>query len=112
MRARSSTRRRSETLAAGETTSLTTSWDTAGVEGEHVLFLVLDVRDDVTEQREDNNVVRVPVVLQDADTFVSPVYVSPNGDDVQDEAAFFSAPPKSRSMCAWKTGRASLRGSF
>jgi subtilase family serine protease len=76
-------------LAPGDTASFETLWDTTGIEGEHALYLVLDVRNDVTEQREDNNVVRVPVALQDADVFVSPLYFSPNGDAVQDEAAFF-----------------------
>ena len=74
---------------AGATSSFEALWDTSGISGEHALYLVLDVRDDVVEQREDNNVVRVPLALQDADVFVTPVYFSPNGDGVQDEAALF-----------------------
>ena len=76
-------------VAAGETVSFSASWDTTGIEGEHALYLVLDVRDDVAEQREDNNVVRLAVALQDADVFVTPLFFSPNGDGVQDEAALF-----------------------
>ncbi|MGH9388935.1 MAG: CARDB domain-containing protein, partial [Vicinamibacteria bacterium] len=78
-----------EALAPGETRTLSFSWDTTGIEGEHSLYLVLDAGDDVLEVREDNNVAGVLVALQDADVFVTPGYFSPNGDGVQDEAAFF-----------------------
>ena len=76
-------------VAPGETKSFSASWDTTGIEGEHAIYLVLDVRDDVAEQREDNNVVRLAIALQDADVFVAPLFFSPNGDGVQDEAALF-----------------------
>ena len=76
-------------LAPGESFSFSVDWDTAGVEGEHELLLVLDVADLVREQSEGNNVIRFPLALQDADVFVTPIYFSPNGDGVQDEAAFF-----------------------
>lgn len=82
----------SETFALvvpGEIASFTASWDTTGVEGEHTLFLVLDVASVVREQREDNNVASVPIALQDADFFATPLYFSPDGNGVQDEAAFF-----------------------
>ena len=45
------------------------------------------MRDDVAEQREDNNVVRLAIALQDADVFVAPLFFSPNGDGVQDAFA-------------------------
>jgi subtilase family serine protease/flagellar hook assembly protein FlgD len=76
-------------LVPGEIASFTASWDTTGVEGEHTLFLVLDVASGVREQREDNNVASVPIALQDADFFATPLYFSPDGNGVQDEAAFF-----------------------
>ncbi len=76
-------------LAAGEIASFTASWDTTGVAGEHTLYLVLDVASAVREQREDNNVAGIPVALQDGDVFVTPLYFSPDGDGVQDQAAFF-----------------------
>ena len=69
--------------------SFSASWDTTGIEGEHAIYLVLDVRNDVAEQREDNNVVRLAIALQDADVFVAPLFFSSNGDGVQDEAALF-----------------------
>ena len=75
-------------LDPGARGSFVAEWDTTGVEGEHALYLVLDVRDDVNEQREDNNVVRVPVALQNADVFVAPIFFSPNGDRIQDETVF------------------------
>jgi subtilase family serine protease/flagellar hook assembly protein FlgD len=76
-------------VAAGDTGGFVSTWDTSGLVGAHALYLVLDVRNDVREQREDNNVVRAPIALQDADVFVTPTFFSPNGDGVQDEAALF-----------------------
>jgi subtilase family serine protease/flagellar hook assembly protein FlgD len=83
-----------EALPPGAGATFGGSWDTAGIEGEHAVFLVLDAGDDVLESREDNNAVRVPVALQDSDVFVTPVYFSPNGDGVQDEAALFFRLPE------------------
>jgi hypothetical protein len=85
-------------LLPGEVASFDALWDSTGVEGEHRLFLVLDVLDAVREQREDNNVIEISVALQDSDLFVTPLYFSPDGNGVQDEAAFFyrvSASPVS-----------------
>lgn len=76
-------------LSSGETFSFSASWDTTGLAGDHALFLVLDGAGAVREQREDNNTIRVPASVQDADVFVTPLYFSPNGDGVQDQAAFF-----------------------
>ncbi|HLE68746.1 MAG TPA: CARDB domain-containing protein, partial [Vicinamibacteria bacterium] len=76
-------------VGGGQVVSFQAFWDTTGVEGEHALYLALDVLGGVREQREDNNVVRLPVALQDADLFVTPLYFSPDGNGVQDEAAFF-----------------------
>ncbi len=77
------------TLPAGETYTFEGTWDTTGIDGEHHLLLVLDVSNAVREQNEGNNVVAIPVAIQDADVFVSPLYFSPNGDGIQDETAFF-----------------------
>jgi subtilase family serine protease/flagellar hook assembly protein FlgD/fibronectin type 3 domain-containing protein len=85
-------------LPPGETFTLHASWDTTGLAGDHALFLVLDVSGAVREQREDNNVVRSPASVQDADLFVSPLYFSPNGDGVQDEAAFFFRAPSASTV--------------
>jgi subtilase family serine protease/flagellar hook assembly protein FlgD len=76
-------------LPPGEIASFSATWDTTGIEGEHAFFLVLDALDSVREQREDDNLLRVAIALQDADLFVTPLYFSPDGNGVQDEALFF-----------------------
>jgi hypothetical protein len=76
-------------LPAGQTFTFTGSWDTTGLAGDHALFLVLDVKGAVREQREDNNTAVIPAAVQDADIFATPLYFSPNGDGIQDEAVFF-----------------------
>ena len=57
------------TLSPGESATFTAIWDSTGTTGEHELFLILDVNGDVREQREDNNLVRRSLALQDADAF-------------------------------------------
>lgn len=71
-------------LSAGQSVVMTLAW-TAAVEGEHEFSVLADADEVQPEANEGNNLSRRAVVVQDADTYVTAAYFSPDGDGAFDE---------------------------
>jgi subtilase family serine protease/flagellar hook assembly protein FlgD len=71
-------------LGPGASETIPLVWTPASPPGERTVSLQVDPDGLVTEQDEGNNLVRRPVVVQDADVYLTEPYFSPNGDGVKD----------------------------
>jgi subtilase family serine protease len=71
-------------LAPGASVVLTAQW-TVATEGEYLVSALADADDQLPEANEGNNLSRRAVIVQDADTYLTAAYFSPDGDGVLDE---------------------------
>jgi subtilase family serine protease/Tol biopolymer transport system component/flagellar hook assembly protein FlgD/fibronectin type 3 domain-containing protein len=71
-------------LGPGGAETVSVVWTPASPPGERTVSFLVDPDGLVVEQDEGNNTVRRPVVVQDADVYLTETYFSPNGDGVKD----------------------------
>ena len=74
-------------LGPGALETVTLSWSPSAPAGARPIRLTVDPDELVAEQDEGDNTVRVVVVVQDGDLYLSAPYFSPNGDGVLDETS-------------------------
>ena len=72
-------------LAPGASAALVLPWTPGAPPGPRVLRLVVDPDGIVAEHDEGNNEVRLTVVVQDPDLYLTEPFFSPNGDGVKDD---------------------------
>jgi Tol biopolymer transport system component/subtilase family serine protease/fibronectin type 3 domain-containing protein len=65
------------------------SYDTADKEGVHTITIIADSNNFLSEHNENNNSASRSFVLQDADLWLSELYISPNGDGIKDTTEFY-----------------------
>ena len=65
------------------------AYDSAGKSGAHNITVVIDPDNTIAEQSEDNNSATKSFGVQDADLWLTELYISPNGDGIKDSTQFF-----------------------
>lgn len=70
-------------LPPGASVELLVQW-TGATQGEHLVSALADADELMPEANEGNNLSRRAVIVQDADTYVTAAYFSPDGDGVLD----------------------------
>jgi len=76
------------TIAGNSQAEISFAYETTGKTGAHEIMLVVDPDNSIVERNKDNNTASRTFAVQDADLWVTELYISPNGDGIKDETQF------------------------
>lgn len=76
-------------ISGGSMNQISFAYDSAGKTGFHEIRIAVDPDNTIQEQDESNNTAARTLGVQDEDIWLTQLYISPNGDGIQDITHFF-----------------------